>query len=191
LVAFFVRMQRARAAIDVDARSLQLRWVLVVFFSSLCLAAHSAPGALSDACYVRPEPLPSTGRATVAAAVSQSQLGLRRKTTQLFDVELTVVDANAAVCTVTGVARLRNGPGGEVLVLPVRPAAAGGSHRGTAPCLVSIRATPDAVEIATTEAACQAQALCDGQVRLQGQRFELNSRLAQATGGPCFARPAP
>lgn len=167
-----------------------MRWALLVTFSSLCLAAHSAPSALSDACYVRPEPLPSTGPAA-APGVSQSQLGLRRKTTQLFDVELTVVDASAAVCTVTGVARLRNGPGGEVLVLPVRPAAAGESRRGATPCLVSIRATPDAVEITTTEAACQAQALCGGQVRLQGQRFELNSRLAEATGGPCFARPAP
>jgi hypothetical protein len=167
------------------------RFVLFGLLSALFLHAHSAPIALSDACYVRSEPLPSSGRATAEPIETQSHLGLRRKTTQLFDVELTVVDANAAVWTVTGVARLRTGAGGEVLVLPVRPAAGAGSHRAGTPCLVYVRAVADAVEIATTEASCHAEALCGGQVRLQGQRFELNSRLAPAIGGPCFARTTP
>jgi hypothetical protein len=68
--------------------------------------------------------------------LAQSRLGWRRKTTQLFEVELTVVGPQAASCSVTGVARLRDDPQGAVLALPVRPEAGARGGRGGMPCLV-------------------------------------------------------
>ena len=59
-------------------------------------------------------------------------------------------------------------------------------------CQVFVRLTAEGVEIATTPTACQAQALCEGKVELDGQRFTHATRLAPGTPGPCFEkRPAP
>ena len=107
-------------------------------------------------------------------AASESRLGVRRKTGQLFDVELSVVGPDGALCSVAGVARLRPG---DVLVLPVRPENAKATKPPATPCLVSLRDLPQSVEITTTETACQAQSLCAGQVQLHGQRFDLATRL--------------
>jgi hypothetical protein len=82
------------------------------------------------------------------------------------------------------VARLRDGPQGALLALPVRPDAGG---RGGTPCQVFVHATPATVEVSITEAACQAQSLCGGRVRLQGQRFESTMRVPLGPGSPCFA----
>ena len=89
-----------------------------------------------------------------------------------------------ALCSVAGVARLRPG---EVLVLPVRPDSANAAKPPATPCLVSLRTLPQSVEISTTEAACQAQSLCAGQVQLHGQRFDLATRVPSNGKNPCFA----
>jgi hypothetical protein len=104
----------------------------------------------------------------------ESRLGIRRKTGQLFDVEIAVVGADGALCAVSGVARLRPG---ETLVLPVRPEPGKAAKPPAAPCLVSLRDVAGTVEVETSEPACQAQALCAGQVQLNGQRFEPATRM--------------
>ena len=76
-----------------------------------------------------------------------------------------------------------------MLVLPVRPEGARAT-RPAAPCLVFLRSLAQSVEISTTEAACQAQSLCAGQVQLHGQRFELATRLPPAGSNACFAAAA-
>ena len=117
-------------------------------------------------------------------AATESRLGIRRKTGQLFDVEMSVVGANGALCTIAGVARLRPG---DVVVLPVRQEAARTAKPPPSPCLVSLRNLGTSIEVATTEAACQAQSLCAGQVQLNGQRFELSTRLPGGGTSVCFA----
>lgn len=166
-----------------------LRLPALALLAPLCVGAHAAPDAWSDACFVRPEALPANIKPDQGPA--QSYVGFRRKTQLLFDVELSVVGPNASVCSVSGVARLRSGPEGEFLVFPVRPDAGATGKRGAMPCLVSIRSSASAIDVTNTEAACQAQALCGGQVRLQGQRFEPGTRLAAGTRWPCFARSTP
>ena len=120
-------------------------------------------------------------------AASESRLGIRRRSGQLFDVELAVVGADGALCAVSGVARLR---AGEALVLPVRPDLARGAKPPATPCLVTLRSAAGAVEVTITEAACQAQALCAGKVQLHGQRFEPATRVPAGGRSPCFAAPA-
>ena len=142
---------------------------------------------MADACYIRAESRPAAERTQAEPTMTSSHLGVRRKTARLFEVDLSIVGANATECSVTGLARLRDGPEGEVLALPVRPDAAAHSKRGNAACLVYVRATPAGVDITTTESGCPAQALCGGQVRLQGQRFEPETRVPLRTGSPCFA----
>jgi hypothetical protein len=149
-------------------------------------SARAESSAHGDACFVRPEPTSAAAASSVVPAATESRLGIRRKAAQLFDVELSVVGAGGAVCSVAGVARLR---AGDVLALPVR-ADGGGSKAAAAPCLVYFRAVPQGVEITTTEAACQAQSLCATQVRLHGQRFEAASRLPETDRSRCFAGPA-
>ena len=146
--------------------------------------AGAEPFDAGDACFVRAEPQPSAPAPTVVVpAASESRLGIRRRSGQLFDVEVAVVGADGALCAVSGVARLR--PEGT-LVLPVRPDAARGAKPPPTPCLVSLRSAAGAIEVTTTEAACQAQALCAGRVQLHGQRFEAATRVPAGVGSACF-----
>ena len=166
---------------------------LVLRLAPLLLAlpgtpASAEPFGAGDACFVRPEPPPATTPpAIVVPAASESRLGIRRKTGQLFDVEIAVVGADGALCAVSGVARLRPG---ETLVLPVRPEPGKAAKPPAAPCLVSLRDVAGAVEVRTSEPACQAQALCAGQVPLDGQRFEATTRLPAGGPNACFAAPS-
>ena len=157
-------------------------------FSLVAASANAEPFTDTDACFVRAEPRQAASASNVVPAASESRLGIRRKTGQLFEVELSVVGPDGALCSVAGVARLRPG---EVLVLPVRPEYAKAAKPPDTPCLVSLRALPQSVEITTTEAACQAQSLCAGQVQLHGQRFELATRVPWSGRNPCFAAAPP
>jgi hypothetical protein len=163
-----------------------LRLIVVVLLIPLCAAANAEPFALLDACFVRTEPAPSGPYAKVKPVATESRLGIRRKAGQLFDVELSVLAPNGAVCSISGVAKLRPD---ESLVLPVRPESVPSAGRPATPCLVSFRSTSEAIEVAISEAACQAQALCAGEVQLQGQRFEFASRVP-SNGSACFVQPA-
>ena len=164
-------------------RSIVLALLALTFGSAIAQSFTHA-----DACFVRAEPSPLAQGSTSRPAASESRLGIRRKTGQLFDVELSVVGSGGALCSVSGVAKLREG---EILALPVRPEHAAIAKQPATPCLVYLRATPDAVEVTTTEASCQAQSLCAGQVQLQGQRFELDTRVLPSGRSQCFAQPAP
>ena len=157
-------------------------------FALRVAAAQAEPSAFTDACFVRTEPPRPASTPHVVPAASESRVGIRRKTGQLFDVELSVVGPDGALCSVSGVARLHPG---EVLVLPLRPEGGKTAKPPATPCLVSLRATPQALEITTTEAACQAQSLCAGQVQLEGQRFDLATRLAPSDRNRCFAMSPP
>jgi hypothetical protein len=126
------------------------------------------------------------GEPAVAPSPSPSHLGWRQKTTQLFEVEL-VVKQGLATCSVAGVARIRDTPDGSVFVVPVRQS---NVARSASPCLVSVHVSATSATVTTTEASCQAQALCGGRVRLDGQRFELAGQSQPAAGGSCFASPA-
>lgn len=146
--------------------------------------AGAEPFTPADVCFVRSEPRPAGAASNIVPAATESRLGIRRKTGQLFDVELSVVGADGALCTIAGIARLRPG---DVLVLPVRQEATRTAKPPPSPCLVSLRNLGTAIEVATTEATCQAQSLCAGQVQLNGQRFELSTRLPAGGTSACFA----
>ena len=166
-----------------------MRIVVAAIATALCRFVHAAPFDFVDGCYVRPEP--ALAAAGGASSPTQSYLGLRRKGTQLVEVNVAVAGANGAVCSVAGVAKWRGGPGAEYLSLVVRPDS--GLQRnsaGNALCQLRIQGTSTAVELATTEPSCQAQSLCAGLVQFDGQRFELSGRV-NAAGAPCFASPAP
>lgn len=167
-----------------------MRSIVGLLLFSGCMAAIAEPFPLIDACFVRYESLPDGRVLSNSTGPTQSRLGIRRKTERLFEVELSVVGQSGAVCAVSGVARLRDAPEGAVLTLPVRPDGSPAKRLAT-PCLVYVRAASDAVEIATTEAHCQTQSLCAGQVQLHGQRFELSSRVPSTSWNPCFAQPVP
>jgi hypothetical protein len=163
---------------------------VALLLMSLVATAGATPDAWVDACYVRPETVPASRPAASTPAAAQSVLGLRHSRTRLVDVALTVVGPNASACSITGVARLRSGADGEMLALPVRPDAGAARAAVAGPCLVFLRATPTAIELATTEASCQAQSLCGGQIQLQGQRFDRTNRMPLDAANPCFERPA-
>lgn len=147
----------------------------------------AAPGRSADACYVRTEP-PAAGASSPASAAAASHLGLRRKTEQLFEVDLSVSGPGDATCAVSGVARLRGEPGAEVLGLVIRPDPGRKSGRSGTLCQVFVQLTPRAVELRTTRSSCQAQSLCEGRVELDGQRFEHETKLPAGSPGPCFAK---
>ena len=174
-----------RAGGDVSRLVLALAPLLLVTAGT---PARAEPFGSGDACFVRPEPAPvATPPSIVVPAASESRLGVRRKTGQLFDVEIAVVGADGALCAVSGVARLRPG---ETLVLPVRPEPGKAVKPPATPCLVSLRHVAGAVEVETSEPACQAQALCAGQVQLNGQRFEPATRVPAGGRNPCFGAPS-
>jgi hypothetical protein len=168
-----------------------VRLVLASLLAALCAGANGTPSVLNDACYVRDESAAVAIAKSYEPSSAQSYLGLRRKATQLVEVELSVLGENAAVCSVDGVARVRGPAGQEFLVFPVRPAPGTEYRRDAELCLVYIRDTPTAIEITTTEPSCRAQALCGGQVQLHGQRFEFEGRIAPGTKSPCFEHQAP
>jgi hypothetical protein len=151
-----------------------------------CTSGVAAPGRSADACYVRAEPPAADG---TASAPATSHLGLRRKTEQLFEVDISVSGPGDANCAVNGVARLRGEPGAEVLGLVIRPDPARKSGRSGTLCQVFVQLTPAAVELRTTRSSCQAQSLCEGRIELNGQRFEHDSKLPGGANGPCFGKP--
>jgi hypothetical protein len=151
----------------------------------------AAPGDALNVCYVRADTVSVTSGGNTEARTMQSYLGLRPKGTQLFEVDVSVVGPNASVCSVSGVARLRGEAGHELLAMVVRPEPGRKSERSDALCQVFVQLTPTAVELATTQSACQAQSLCGGQVQLHGQRFELAAKLPSTAKGPCFEQRAP
>ena len=155
-------------------------------------AGHAAPGAM-NACYVRDETFAAAPAASGAAAprAAQSFLGIRRKTDQLFELDISVAGDSDTVCSLTGVARLRGEPGRELLGLVVRPDPGRKAGRTGTLCQVFVQLTPAALVLRTTPSSCQAQALCEGKVELDGQRFEPAAKLAAGTAGPCFERRAP
>ena len=166
--------------------------------TSFLLAAGlvlSARAASVEACYVRTEPfdVPAASGAASGATSSpaQSFVGLRRKTEQLFDVEISVTNESDATCLVSGVAKLRGEPGAEVLGVVVRPDPSRKSGRTGTLCQVFVQLTPAAIELQTTPGSCQAQALCEGKVELNGQRFEHTSKVPLQTKAPCFVKRAP
>ena len=185
------------------------RWLV----SSLAaLAAWCAAGAAhaQTACYVRAEAgavasLPASMAASAPegaeprgaaargaeALGAQSHLGMRRKSDKLFDLDIAVVGPGEAVCSVGGVARLSGATGREALAMVVRPDPARKIGRTGTLCQVFVHLTPTAIELRTTPSACKAQALCEGRVELNGQRFETATRLAAGASGPCFARKLP
>jgi len=145
------------------------------------MASVAAPDRSTDACYVRAEP-------SAASAAARSHLGLRRKTEQLFEVDISVSGPGDATCAVNGVARLRGEPGAEVLGLVIRPDPARKSGRSGTLCQVFVQLTPAAVELRTTHSSCQAQSLCEGRIELNGQRFDHDAKLPAGSPGPCFAK---
>jgi len=164
-------------------------WPLGFAFATALLgmpagAAEAEPFAHVDACFIRAESRPPATATKVVPAASESRLGIRRRTGQLFDVELSVLGPDGVLCSVSGVARLRPG---EVLALPVRPEIGKAAQAPATPCLVYLRATSEALDITTTEAACQAQSLCAGQVQLHGQRFDLATRVVASDRNRCLA----
>ena len=165
-----------------------MRSLVVALLASFFGSASAEPFTFVEACFIRAEPAALAQNSNIRPVAAESRLSIRRKTGQLFDIELSVVGQQGALCSVSGVARLRQG---EVLALPVRAEGPASGKAMATPCLVYLRAVPEAVEITTTEAACQAQSLCGGQVQLQGQRFELATRVPSSSGSQCFARPAP
>lgn len=155
--------------------------------------ATAAPRGAFDACFVRPEPpdAAASAAATSAAAPAQSFVGLRRRTEQLFDIDISVSGSDLATCAVSGTAKLRGEAGSEVLAMVVRPDPTRKSGRSGTLCQVFVQMTPGGVELRTTPAACQAQALCEGKVDLNGQRFETATKLPAGSTGPCFEKRAP
>lgn len=152
----------------------------------LSSSAHAALPDFVDGCYVRAEP--ASAAASDASGPTHSHLGLRRKGTQLVEVSVAVAGANGAVCSVAGIAKVQGNPGAEYLSLVIRP---DGRPSAKVPCQLRVQGTLGALELATTEPSCQAQSLCEGQVRLSGQRFELAARVPHGVKGPCFASSAP
>lgn len=158
--------------------------------AALLVACHAVPSLAQTACYVRAEaPAASAALPGSEPRSVQSHVGLRRKNDKLFELDIAVTGANAAVCTVGGVARLSGDPGKEALAMVVRPDPLRSKGvRSGALCHVYVQLTATAVELRTTRDACKAQALCDGKVELNGQRFDASSRLPDGATAPCFER---
>jgi len=158
----------------------------------LAATCHAMPREALDACYVRAESFAGSAPAGTYAGADQSHFGVRRKTTQLFELDISVNGPGGATCSLTGVARLRGDPGQEVLAMVVRPDRPATTVRTEASCQVLVQLTAAAaIELRTTPSSCRAQSLCEGRVELDGQRFESSTRLPTGTTGPCFERRAP
>lgn len=154
-------------------------------------ACFAAPNAALNVCFVRSDTVSIKVGENGESRAAQSHLGLRPKGTQLFELDISVAGDNEAVCSVNGMARLRGEPGRETLALVVRPDPTFKNVRTGTLCQVFVQLTPTAVELATTQSSCRAQALCGGQVQLHGQRFEHSTKLGATEKGPCFGSRAP
>lgn len=152
--------------------------------------AQAAPGGGFDACFVRVDP-PAAAASAANGAPLQSHVGIRRRTAQLFDLDVSVSAPGPAVCQVSGTAKLRGDAGSEELAMVVRPDPGRRSGRSGTLCQVFVRLTPAGLTLRTTPSSCQAQALCDGRVELDGQRFDASMRVPAGTSAPCFAKAAP
>jgi len=169
-----------------------LKRSVVAALTLLAATCHATPGEPADACYVRAESFAASAPAGTHAGADQSHVGVRRKTTQLFELDVSVNGPGGATCSLTGLARLRGEPGQEVLAMVVRPDRPATAARSAAPCQLFVHLTAAAaIELRTTSSACQAQALCEGRVELNGQRFESATRLPAGAAGPCFERRPP
>lgn len=164
----------------------------VACITALCTTLSlAAPRGSIDACYLRSEPAEPASTASAPSGSGQSFLGMRRKSEQLFELDISVAGPNLSTCTVAGIAKLRGEAGAEALAMVVRPDPSRKSGRSGTLCQVFVHLTPAAIEVRTTPAACQAQALCEGKVELNGQRFEHASKLPLGAKGPCFETAAP
>jgi hypothetical protein len=163
----------------------------IVVVSVLAAASGVARSAPDGTCHVRTEPFEAIRVAGAASAPAQSHVGVRRKTAELFEVDLSVAAPDQAACAVSGVARLRGEPGAEVLGIVIRPDPARSTGRSGTLCQVFVQLSATGVELRTTPASCKAQALCEGRVDLDGQRFENGSKLPAGAGSPCFAGRGP
>lgn len=170
-------------------RSAALRRGLAAAVAALIGAgAQAASALLDDACYVRNDAAAAAAAPPAGADAPQNHLGLRRRATQLVDVDLALTGGPLAQCHITGTARVRGAAGAEYLVLPVRPDAGAAPSRDAPLCLVRIDTMAGAIELSTTEPACRSQGVCGGRVALHGQRFELASRTLPGAPAPCFSR---
>ena len=158
---------------------------------ALAGACHAAPRDSLNVCYVRTEAFAVSAPEGADARVAQSHVGVRRKTEQLFELDVSVSGPDGATCSLTGVAKLRGEPGQEALAMVVRPDPTRKTGRTGTLCQVFVHLTPDAVELRTTPSSCQAQSLCEGKVELNGQRFESATKVLAGTPGPCFERRTP
>jgi hypothetical protein len=156
--------------------------------AALCICTASRAQGV---CYVRADTVSVGAGENIESRSVQSHLGMRPKGTQLYELDISIAGQDAAVCSLSGVAKLRGDPGKESLALVVRPDPGRKSGRSGTLCQVFVQLTPTAVELSTTQSSCQAQSLCGGQVQLQGQRFEHTAKLPAASKGPCFEQRAP
>lgn len=139
-----------------------------------------------DACFVRP---PAVDEAASSPGGGTGHVGIRRRTEQLFELDVSVSPDALTTCQVSGTARLRGEAGAEMLGMVVRPDPSRRTGRSGTLCQVFVRLTPaGGVELKTTPGACKAQALCEGKVELDGQRFDAATRLPPGTDGPCFKK---
>ena len=169
-----------------------MKRLIVAVVAMLAATCNAMPREALDACYVRAESFAASAPPGVHAGTDQSHVGVRRKTTQLFELDISVNGPGGATCSLTGVARLRGEAGQEILAMVVRPDRPATAARTEASCQVFVHLTTTAaIELRTTPGSCQAQSLCEGRIELNGQRFESATRLPAATAGPCFERRAP
>lgn len=183
-------MSRLRRLHHRNLRALPLPAVLAVLAACWADPAAAAPRGAFDACFVRARPADAAASSAPAGG-GPGYVGIRRKTEQLFELDISVSADALTTCQVGGTAKLRGEPGAEVLGMVVRPDPSRKAGRSGTLCQVFVRLTAEGLELKTTSGACQAQALCEGKVELDGQRFEAASRLPSGVPGPCFAKPAP
>lgn len=169
-----------------------MKQLLVAVCTLLATVCAAAPAQPWDACYVKAEPAESpASAASAASAGAQSFIGLRRKSDKLFELDISIAGPNDATCAVSGVAKPRGDAGAETLAMVVRPDPSRKSGRSGTLCQIFVQLTPAALELRTTPTPCQAQALCEGKVELNGQRFDHASKLPAGTKGPCFEKRTP
>jgi hypothetical protein len=173
-----------------------LKRSIAAVIAMLAATCSAMPREALDACYVRADSFAASAPLGTYASSDRSHVGIRRKSMQLFELDISVNAPGAATCALTGVARLRGEPGRESLAMPVRPdrpgTRAGAGAGAGALCQVFVHLTAGAaIELRTTPNSCQAQSLCEGRVELDGQRFEPETRLPAGAAGPCFERRAP
>ena len=165
--------------------------VIAAAVSVLAATCNAAPRDSLNACYVRPAALAASSPEGAEARAADSFVGVRRKTDQLFELDISVSGPDDVTCSLAGLAKLRGEPGQEALAMVVRPDPSRKTGRSGTLCQVFVQLTPTAIELRTTPSSCRAQSLCEGRIELNGQRFEAATKLPMGANGPCFARRAP